>query len=134
MDYLCKKCDIIGPHSIRPNGTPQHHCMECQREYSREHYAKNKHKHNKRRYEHTKRRRSMLREHMRRAKDKPCADCGVRYPYYVMQFDHLGDKSFTIGQDYFKYSLSKLEEEIAKCEVVCANCHAIRTHRQRDVG
>lgn len=29
----------------------------------------------------------------REAKDRPCADCGVKYPPWVMQFDHLGDKT-----------------------------------------
>ncbi len=61
-------------------------------------------------------------------KDLPCADCGVKYPPYVMQFDHVrGDKSFNIGSNTGK-NFKVLADEIAKCEVVCANCHAERTH------
>jgi len=67
---------------------------------------------------------SLLRKIIHEAKDVPCADCGIRYPYYVMQFDHLGDKEFTIGRYPKTYSAKRLLKEIAKCEVVCANCHA----------
>lgn len=61
-------------------------------------------------------------------KDKPCADCKVEYPYYVMQFDHLGDKLFNIAKAVSSnVNLASLIKEIAKCDVVCANCHAART-------
>ena len=67
---------------------------------------------------------------IRSAKDKPCTDCGVQYPYYVMQFDHVDPKFKT--QSFDKLTLwtnrEKLQAEIDKCEVVCANCHMERTH------
>lgn len=63
---------------------------------------------------------------------QPCADCGVRYPYYVMQWDHLGGKEFTIAQAFNRqWSRARIEAEIAKCELVCANCHCLRTHERR---
>jgi len=66
---------------------------------------------------------------IRAAKNRPCADCGVHYPYYVMQFDHTGDdKKFNIGQMGPTSKRSILLDEITKCDVVCANCHAERTH------
>lgn len=61
---------------------------------------------------------------------QPCTDCGSRYPYYVMQWDHVGsDKTFNVSA-VWRSGLSRqdIEAEIAKCELVCANCHAIRTH------
>lgn len=73
------------------------------------------------------------RDIIRAAKDSPCADCGVRYPYYVMQFDHRdpADKSFNIGQVGPMCSRERLFAELAKCDVVCGNCHAERTHQRR---
>ncbi len=70
---------------------------------------------------------------VREAKDKPCADCGIHYPYYVMEFDHLdsGAKHFNISAGVTCASYDRIIAEIAKCEVVCANCHAERTHRRR---
>ena len=81
---------------------------EERREYQREHLARK-------------------RKLVRQAKDKPCADCGVFYPYYVMDFDHInGDKVDNVSQ-LNKFTLEKLRAEIAKCEVVCSNCHRERT-------
>lgn len=67
-----------------------------------------------------------------RAKAVPCADCGVRYPPYVMDFDHVrGDKVDLVPRMAVRpVSLLHLLREIAKCEVVCANCHRLRTSRR----
>lgn len=66
-------------------------------------------------------------EWLRSLKDIPCKDCGQTFPPYVMDFDHLGDKEFGIASYYIRYGREKLIKEMAKCEVVCANCHRIRT-------
>jgi hypothetical protein len=58
-------------------------------------------------------------------------DCGVKYPFYVMQFDHIKDKLFTIGGSARRFTIEKIREEIKKCEVVCANCHFERTYRRK---
>ncbi len=64
-------------------------------------------------------------------KSKPCADCGVQYPPYVMQFDHVrGVKVGSLGVLRRTVGMARLVIEIAKCEVVCANCHAERTWRR----
>ena len=70
------------------------------------------------------------REVIKAAKDRPCLDCGVQYPYYVMQFDHVrGEKLFDLRAGHYQ-SYDAILQEIDKCEVVCANCHAARTwHR-----
>lgn len=64
------------------------------------------------------------------AKNKPCSDCGIKYPSYVMQFDHREPKKkvFTIGPDFSSYGRNAILKEIEKCDVVCANCHAERTY------
>jgi hypothetical protein len=74
-------------------------------------------------------RRGLLRKHVLQVKDgATCADCGISYPHYVMDFDHVrGTKSSNI-HELVKYStLEKLKEEIDKCDLVCANCHRHRT-------
>jgi hypothetical protein len=67
---------------------------------------------------------------VRQLKSVPCTDCGVQYPYYVMQFDHLGDKVANVGDLTRFGNRAKLLAEVDKCDVVCANCHAERTHRR----
>lgn len=51
-----------------------------------------------------------------------------------MQFDHLPGskhaKEFKLGLRSSNVSVSKVLVEIAKCEVVCANCHAERTYQR----
>ena len=68
------------------------------------------------------------------AKDRPCADCNVRYQPWIMQFDHVrGTKEFDISRWVSKHALrntDRLIAEISKCDVVCANCHADREHNR----
>jgi hypothetical protein len=65
-------------------------------------------------------------------KDAPCADCGGRFPPYVMDFDHKDWSTKTATISMMRHStLERIKEEIAKCELVCSNCHRIRTHKQR---
>lgn len=71
-----------------------------------------------------------------RAKSEPCSDCKLSYPHWVMQLDHLPGtvKLFPVGGNKTSKSLNALRAEIAKCEAVCANCHANRTFcRQKQI-
>lgn len=68
----------------------------------------------------------MLRSFVDQFKDK-CTDCGVDNRL-VLEFDHLRDKEFDLSHIG---TLNGVEEEIAKCEVVCRNCHRKRTNRRR---
>lgn len=65
------------------------------------------------------------------AKNKPCMDCGKSFPSCCMDFDHR-DKTTKLRAvaKLLSASLSYLLREIAKCDVVCANCHRIRTHKK----
>lgn len=58
----------------------------------------------------------------------PCQDCGIINPI-VMDFDHRepSDKSKNISTLIQQGTIKSLKEELAKCDVVCANCHRIRT-------
>lgn len=71
------------------------------------------------------------RELINRAKSRSCMDCGIQYNPWVMHFDHRNpaEKVFTIGCGG-SLNAARLTAEMAKCDVVCANCHAERTHKQ----
>jgi hypothetical protein len=64
----------------------------------------------------------------------PCVDCNFTYFYWAMDFDHVrGEKYFRIGQYSNKVlSLKMVKEEVAKCELVCSNCHRHRTCVRRN--
>lgn len=61
----------------------------------------------------------------------PCSDCSESYPYYVMEFDHVperGKKTIDISLALQRrWKFERILKEIEKCDVVCANCHRIRT-------
>jgi hypothetical protein len=60
-----------------------------------------------------------------------CADCHEFFPIICMDFDHVrGKKKFDISSKYDQVSMKALLEEIEKCDVVCANCHRIRTAKR----
>jgi len=67
--------------------------------------------------------RDIIQQHI----SKGCTDCGEKDPI-VLEFDHKEpahkelDVSRLIGK-----SIKRLQKEIDKCEVVCANCHKRRT-------
>jgi hypothetical protein len=74
-------------------------------------------------------RRLAFREIVNRIKDVPCMDCGNTFPPYVMDFDHRGDKVDNVSRlSNNRVSIARIMEEIAKCDIVCANCHRIRTY------
>lgn len=70
---------------------------------------------------------------MRDLKSQPCADCGGRFHPAAMTFDHLpGTTKRAHIADLIRHgSIGLARAEIAKCEIVCANCHAVRTYLRR---
>ena len=62
--------------------------------------------------------------------ERGCADCGYcEYPE-ALDFDHIGDDKVKSVSELLAYGWDKILAEIAKCEVVCANCHRVRTARR----
>lgn len=75
--------------------------------------------------------RAMKREFVRNLKSKPCTECGHTFPPECMDFDHRpGEKKLRAVSKMFTLSLERILEEVAKCDLVCANCHRIRTYRR----
>lgn len=59
-----------------------------------------------------------------------CTDCGESN-HIVLDFDHIRDKKYNVSRMIHDgFSWAAIKKEIAKCEVVCANCHRIRTHKR----
>ncbi len=102
---------------------------EKNREYVKRHYEKN------RKQITEKNRRSALvrRNKLRDLKRHPCTDCGKSYPPFVMQWDHRPgeEKIFQVSRGGSK-SWEDVLAEVAKCDLVCANCHAYRTASRND--
>jgi len=111
---------------------------EKQREASRRHYAKHRERVIAKTTENNKvtrkRRRAFILDHLRQ---NPCVDCGETDPI-VLEFDHVGEegsKDFNISDAIrLGYGLQRIIDEIAKCQVRCANCHRKRTYERAGWG
>src|SRR5579872_2409404 len=120
MNELCIKCRL-NPRRYQGSRLGSY-CNECHAAYQRE-YAK------KTGYKDSKLRHDRLRNIIIAGKQKPCADCTKEYPWYVMDYDHVrGIKEFDLSKAAsMRLSEIRILNEIAKCEVVCSNCHLERT-------
>lgn len=56
----------------------------------------------------------------------PCVDCGIS-DVRVLEFDHVHGQKISAVSSMLTSSWRRIAEEVAKCEVRCANCHVIKT-------
>ena len=72
--------------------------------------------------------RRLTKEHLVVYAGGACVDCGFSGSVCALHFHHLNshEKSFDIGHNLENYSLDRLEAEVDKCALLCANCHAAR--------
>ena len=95
--------------------------------YLKEHYKKNPQSYINSSKKSRLRRRLLIQKY----KSKSCTDCNKSYPYYVMDFDHVrGVKEFDLSKASLRFSDKRILDEIAKCDVVCSNCHRERTFKR----
>lgn len=92
-------------------------CKLCQREYKLKYYYKNKESHYLRNAKTNKK----LKEYALSKKDK-CIVCG-EMTKICLDWHHLRDKEDVIARICKSGSMKKLNLELDKCVVLCANCH-----------
>lgn len=130
---ICSKCKQDKSvekfsKSCRTSTGLQRYCKKCSSKATSLHYEANKE------YYIRKAKDPELVQYVNRLKSVPCRDCGNRYPPHAMDFDHVRGVKVANISSLLRSGTSKfqLQEEIDKCEVVCSNCHRIRTkHRPR---
>lgn len=109
-------------------------CKECYKIRGRNYYTNNR----ERQLELAKKRKLRYiderKEFLRKIKDKPCLDCGKKYPAWIMDFDHRDEKDKVASISFLAFrklvKFDKIKAEIAKCDLVCANCHRDRTYKR----
>ena len=132
MEKYCPKCkqkkdtSFFRPNKSRKDGL-QPCCIDCDKEYQRQWYQSNKEKIKAKSLVSNKVNRERVQEILlRELEGKKCEHCGEG-DILVLEFDHLRDKQFTIGNTQWE-SEDKIIEEVGKCQVLCANCHRRKTH------
>jgi 5-methylcytosine-specific restriction endonuclease McrA len=124
----CGKCERRLPLELfnrHPKYGRQYWCRECFRSYFRARGSRHLEQVEQARAA----RRRKARDHVLRILQRSsCLDCGESDPI-VLDFDHVhGKKLTTISNLVWRgHSISAIDREIAKCEIVCANCHRRRT-------
>jgi hypothetical protein len=103
------------------------YCRPCRAAYNREHYQANRQRY----IDQARRRKEEVRANnyallIQFLRSHPCVDCGED-DVLVLEFDHVAEKSFQITAAITYRSWADILVEIAKCDVVCANCHRRRT-------
>jgi hypothetical protein len=129
---LCGRCGKLksaNDFHRRGLGGRQAWCKECRRVYDAAYH--------RRTWGEARRAQKRERQHefsawYRCLKDGPCTDCGGHFDPVVMQWDHLPghQKSANLSDLAGTGSRRRVLEELEKCELVCANCHALRTVRR----
>ena len=106
-------------------------CRACRSAYGRLHYEENRDKYLSRTRDRRHQRDTYWSWLMSYLASHPCVDCGQTEPI-VLQFDHRegSTKVDTVGSMLNRASWGTLLNEIAKCDVRCANCHRLRTAQQ----
>jgi hypothetical protein len=129
----CSKYEVSKPitefnFKHKAAGIHLSYCKECGKILTRNHYRNNKRQYLDRNVRSYLKRRELVRQ----IKSRPCADCGIQYPFYVMDFDHReGEtKEYELNR-IDRMTTRALMREIEKCDVVCSNCHRERTYKRR---
>lgn len=112
----------------------QSYCKECGKKCNKENYKKNL----KRYIDKAKKNNSIYKKInieniIKYLKAHPCVDCGEKNPL-VLEFDHRDPKTkdFEVSVLISRTTWSRVFEEIEKCDVRCANCHRIKTAKERN--
>jgi hypothetical protein len=130
---ICNKCNKDlnvedFPFRNKSKNIRNKRCKYCQRESTKAHYANNKSDYLKRAKKKNKEIDKEVQFFIAELKNVPCADCNKTYHHCAMDFDHVrGNKVASVSSLKRFHSFAKIKKEIAKCEVVCAVCHRIRT-------
>ena len=131
----CGRCRIEKPVEEfawrrRARGQRDNYCRTCRADCKQEHYAANRQRYIEAAIQ---RKRAIVAERVAYLigyfEAHPCVDCGET-DLVVLEFDHLRDKEFGIGTGFRDRNWQSVLDEMAKCEVVCANCHRRRTAKR----
>lgn len=136
----CTKCgqelrEDAFPLRRKGKAVRQSYCRTCKAAMQRSWYLRNRDVHRANVARTGRQVRARIRERnqelVSRYKAQPCAVCGRRYPAEVMDFDHQRGIKIANVSALMNRSTAVLQAEIAKCEVLCAVCHRIRTMQSR---
>ncbi len=142
MCKTSKPLEEMGKRATTSDGY-ENICKACARTRAKEYYRRNRGKRVAQLTKSTRERRERRSEWLKKLKTStPCKDCGKLYHYSQLDFDHragvekhaslkrhrnMGFWNFVRQQGW-----QTVQDEIAKCDIVCANCHRLRTWLRKE--
>ena len=113
-------------------GIRQKVCKVCRRQEVNHWYERHREKHRQNVYKARADRRQLAREFVHQyLSEHPCMECGESNPI-VLEFDHLEDKDYNISHMISQgFTIERIQQEISRCQVLCANCHRRKTARDQ---
>lgn len=123
----CKEAKALSEFRVVNAATGRHaaYCKSCQRQVSRDHYSANRETHKRRVISNSQERAVKNREWFKEFKASlSCNRCGEDH-IAVLDFHHSdpATKEQAVGTMLYSWSKEAILQEIAKCEVLCSNCH-----------
>lgn len=115
VDQFYRRHDSRGGH--------QAGCKPCRKIYRDQHYTDNRAYYIAKALRH----RDEVRLRIRALKEgRPCSICGGQFHFAALEWHHRdrSEKAFAIGDACRTHGWDRIVAEIAKCDLVCANCHA----------
>lgn len=129
---LCSRCGVLQPgsafHESSKHGK-QRWCKGCRREYDAAYWKRTR----QTRVQFRRLRQAELEQWHRKLKtETPCADCSGQFHHAAMHWDHLPGqlKRLEVSTLVHRGARRAAIHEMTKCELVCANCHAVRTYER----
>jgi len=127
---LCKKC------KVNPALQQSPFCVECKKErklYDKDYFKQHVVAKTESAVE---LKRAVLKWYRALKDNKNCLDCMGSYRFFQLDYDHVPGRGKKIN-DVSKlvrlgYAREKIIQEIQKCDLLCKNCHAMRTYKRKN--
>lgn len=132
---LCKNQKLVDDFNKKSSTKDgrQNVCRVCNSVVAKKHYTKNEQKRKETIYAAKDRRRKEARLFILEKLKSGCSVCPEKDPI-VLDFDHFsGNKRYNLSKMVSDgMSITKIEDELSKCQILCSNCHRRKTAKQFD--
>ena len=136
----CTVCKLSKPEEdfywqYKSKGIRSKNCKKCSNHFTKKWYWNNRERCLQKKKEWSKKRKLAIKQYLYEYMSKhPCIACKENDPV-VLEFHHKNkqEKEYTVANMAISsFNLERIKKEVAKCEVLCANCHRRQTAKDEN--